>query len=328
MRYPPDKKFEGDVRERSMMEKYIKKWITVFTFFVFFLTPFASDGQEVTLPSLNLGGTNFLDGVAGPGLLLEETVEYYHGKRFTDSRGGKIPGDNSVESWLSLTHVAYLTKWKILGGYYGVEALLPIVRVDLDTDLGIRGHQTGLGDLVVSPFILQWVDHKIFNMPYFHRVNVPFTLPTGRYDKDSAINIGNHLYSFNPYYALTLFITPKLETSWRFHYLWNSKNHSPSPSFHADSIQPGQAFHLNYAWSYEILDGLRAGIAGYYLNQITADKVDDHKRDHSKEKVFAIGPGLMFSKKGFFFYLNAFYETRAENRPEGMKISLRCSKVF
>jgi hypothetical protein len=56
--------------------------------------------------------------------------------------------------------------------------------------------------------------------------------------------------------------------------------------------------------------------------------VDDHKRDHSKEKVFAIGPGLMFSKKGFFFYLNAFYETGAENRPEGMKISLRLSKVF
>jgi len=56
--------------------------------------------------------------------------------------------------------------------------------------------------------------------------------------------------------------------------------------------------------------------------------VDDHKRNHSKEKVFAIGPGMMFSKKSFFLYLNAFYETRAENRPEGMKISLRCSKVF
>jgi hypothetical protein len=266
--------------------------------------------------------------VAGPGLLFEETISYYHANRFTDSRGGKIPGDNSVESWLSLTHLAYLTKWKILGGYYGVEALLPIVRADLDTDLGIRGHKSGLGDLILSPFIIQWVDHKIFNMPYFHRINFPFILPTGRYDRDSAVNIGSHLYSFNPYYAFTLFITPKLETSWRFHYLWNSKNHSPSPSFQADSIQPGQAFHLNYALSYEILDGLRAGVAGYYLNQITADRVEDHKMDHSKEKVFAIGPGLMFSKKRFFLYLNAFYETGAENRPEGIKISLRFSKVF
>jgi hypothetical protein len=311
-----------------MRKQYIKNGITVFTLFLFFLIPFASHGQEVTLPSLNLGGTNFLDGMAGPGLLLEETVEYYFGKRFTDSKGKKIPGDNSVESWLFLTHVAYLTKWKILGGYYGVEILLPIVRVDLDTDLGIRDQHSGVGDLILSPFILQWVDHKIFNMPYFHRFNIPFTLPTGRYDKDASVNIGNHLYSFNPYYAFTLFITPKLETSWRIHYLWNSKNHSPPSSFHADSIQPGQAFHLNYAFSYEIINGLRAGLAGYYLQQITEDKVDDHKRDHSKENVFAIGPGLMFSKKGFFVYLNAFYETNSENRPEGMKISVRLSKVF
>jgi hypothetical protein len=311
-----------------MMGHLTKKWIALFTLFVSILVPFATYGQEVALPSVNLGGTSFLDGVAGPGLLLEETIEYYHANRFTDSRGGKIPGDNSVEGWLSLTHVAYLTKWKILGGYYGVEALLPIVRADLNTDLGFRGHQTGLGDFIVSPFILQWVDHKIFNMPYFHRINFPFILPTGRYDRDSAIHLGNHFYSFNPYYAFTLFLTPKLETSWRFHYLWNSKNHSPPRSFPADSIQPGQAFHLNYALSYEILDGLRAGVAGYYLNQITADKVDDHKRDHSKEKVFAIGPGLMFSKKRFFLYLNAFYETGAENRPEGMKISLRFSKAF
>jgi hypothetical protein len=36
----------------------------------------------------------------------------------------------------------------------------------------------------------------------------------------------------------------------------------------------------------------------------------------------------MFSKKSFFIYLNAFYETGAENRPEGKKISLRFSKVF
>ena len=311
-----------------LMEHHIKKWISLFTLLASILTPFVSFGQEVTLPSVNLGGTSFLDGVAGPGLLFEETIEYYHANRFTDFRGEKISGDNSVESWLSLTHLAYLTKWKILGGYYGVEALVPAVRVDLDTDLGVRGHQGGLGDLILSPLVIQWVDHKIFNMLYFHRINFPFILPTGRYDKDSAINIGTHVYSFNPYYAFTLFITPKMETSWRLHYLWNSKNHSPPTSFHADHIQPGQAFHLNYALSYEIFDGWRVGMAGYYLNQITADRVENHKRDNSKEKVFAIGPGLMFSKKGFFFYLNAFYETGAENRPEGMKFSIRLSKVF
>jgi hypothetical protein len=304
------------------------KMIALIMFIAFTMIPCVALGQEVTLPSVNLGDSNFMDGVAGPGLLLEETIAYYHASRFTDFRGGKISGNNSIKSWLSLTHLAYLTKWKILGGYYGFEALLPAVRVALDTDLGIRGHKSGVGDLVLSPFIIQWVDHKILNMPFFHRINFPFILPTGRYDKDYDVNIGSHLYSFNPYYAFTLFITPKLETSWRFHYLWNSKNRNPPQPFVAESIQPGQAFHLNYAFSYEILDGLRAGIAGYYLHQITSDRVDGRKRSDSKEKVFAIGPGFMFSKKSFFIYLNAFYETGAENRPEGKKISLRFSKVF
>ena len=306
----------------------LHKMFTLVTLVAFIFIPCATSGQEVALPPVNLGESNFLDGIAGPGLLFEQTIEYYRANRFTDSKGNKIPGNNSLESWLSLTHLAYVTKLKILGGYYGVEALLPATLVDLDTDLGIRGHKGGVGDVILSPFLIQWVDHKIFNMPYFHRIDFDFILPTGRYDKDSAINIGSHVYSFNPYYAFTLLITPKLETSWRIHYLWNSKNHSPPESFHADSIQPGQAFHLNYAFSYEILNGLRAGIAGYYLNQITADKVDGHKRSHSKEEVFAIGPGLMYSRKDFFLYLTAYYETGVENRPEGKKIALRFSKVF
>ena len=82
------------------MDRITKKWIALFTLFASILIPFTTYGQEVTLPSVNSGGTNFLDGVAGPGLLFEETIEYYHGNRFTDPHGEKIPGDNSVKSWL------------------------------------------------------------------------------------------------------------------------------------------------------------------------------------------------------------------------------------
>jgi len=80
------------------MHHTVKKWIRLLTIFVSIFVPFTISGQEVTLPPVNLGGTSFLDGVAGPSLLLEETIEYYHANRFTDSKGGKIPGDNSLES--------------------------------------------------------------------------------------------------------------------------------------------------------------------------------------------------------------------------------------
>lgn len=61
-------------------------------------SPHVASGQHVSLPPVNLGDTNFLDGVAGPGLLLEETFECYYGYRFTGPGGQKLSGDNSMES--------------------------------------------------------------------------------------------------------------------------------------------------------------------------------------------------------------------------------------
>jgi len=292
------------------------------------LMPAFLHAQKVSLPPVNLGGTSFLDGVAGPGLMLQERIQYYHANKFMDSNGNQLPGNNSVNSWLFMSQAAYMTKLKILGGYYGFEALLPTVNLDVDTALGTGRNKTGLGDLILSPFELQWVDQKVFGMSYFHRLNLNFTVPTGQYNENSTVNIGSNLYSFDPYYALTLFITPKLETSWRFHYLWNSKNNDPPTVFKANSIQPGQAFHLNYAVSYEILDGLRLGISGYILQQTTSNKVDGEEIPNSKERVFAIGPGIMYSKNNFFLTLTADFEIGVENRPEGQRITFCIKKVF
>lgn len=305
-----------------------EKAIVLLTLLTMVLTPNILTGAEVTLPSVDLGGNAFLDGVAGPGLMFKERIQYYHARDFKNSKGDTIPGNNSVNSWLAMTQLSHLTKLNILRGYYGFEALLPAVKLDVDTDFGPRGDKAGLGDLILSPFQLQWVDHKVLGMSYFHRLNFTFIVPTGRYDDKSTVNIGNHVYSFNPYYAFTLFMTPKLEMSWRFYYLWNSINHDPPKVFNAGSTQPGQAFHLNYAISYEVFDGLRAGISGYLLEQITADKVDGVKRDHSKEQVFAIGPGLMYSKNKFYLYLSAAFESAVKNRPEGERITFYFKKVF
>jgi hypothetical protein len=43
--------------------------------YLMLFSPHVSSGQHVSLPPVNLGDTNFLDGVGGPGLLLEKTFE-------------------------------------------------------------------------------------------------------------------------------------------------------------------------------------------------------------------------------------------------------------
>jgi len=44
----------------------------------------------------------------------------------------------------------------------------------------------------------------------------------------------------------------KVEFSARLHYLWNSTNNDPFVGFGIKSTQPGQAFQINYATSYEL----------------------------------------------------------------------------
>jgi hypothetical protein len=201
--------------------------------------------------------------------------------------------------------------------------------VDVQTDLGVRGTQGGMGDLIFSPFLLQWPERKVFGKSLFQRLHVvELVAPTGRYDRNAAVNVGNNVVSAGPQYAGTLFFTPQFETSWRVHYVWNSTNHDPNPVYNAASIQPGQAFHFNASISYKLQPRLRAGVAGYYLKGITDPRIGDRSIANSREQIGAIGPGIWLATKPVEFYLHAFFEMGAENRPQGVRFVFRVVKIF
>lgn len=289
---------------------------------------YAPAADNVQLPPVNLGLTSFQDGIAFPGLIVAEFIGYYHAGQFNDHWGDKIPGSNEITAVSAITQIAYLSNVRLFGGFVGAEILLPMADIDMNTSFGPNDRQRGVGDLMVNPFILQWTEHKLFGIPYFHRFLFAITLPTGDYDRNRAVNAGSHIFSISPYYAFTIVPTDKLELSARLHYLWNSKNDEPFAGIRAGTIQPGQAFHVNYAASYEVVKNVRLGINGYVLQQLTEDKVDGHSQSDSKERVFGIGPGIRFRGNVVSLYLNGYFETGAENRPEGAKVIFRISKVF
>lgn len=300
---------------------------------VLMLALIAAPVQAYDLPSVNLGFTSFMDGgpPAGPGFYFTQYLQRWTSDDFTDEDGDNLFGgaaDEDLEAWISLSQFIYQSDQPILaGGKWGLDVIIPYVF--LDASYGVAGpfpedNGDGLGDLLVGPY-LQWGPVMGAKGPRFmHRVELQFILPTGKYDDDKELNPGSNFFSFNPYWSGTLFITPKWTASTRIHYLWNAKNDDPNLSPGADDTQAGQAVHLNFATAYQLLPMLRIGINGYYLKQITDFEVDGDDVDGQKEQVLAIGPGFLWhiSKDAHLFF-NAYFETEAENRPEGERFNLR-----
>ena len=69
---------------------------------------------------------------------------------------------------------------------------------------------------------------------------------------------------------------------------------------------------------------LRVGINGYYLKQITDTEMDGNNILERREKVLAIGPGLLYSiNPDAHFFFNMFFEDSVENRPSGTRLNVR-----
>ena len=286
----------------------------------------AMPANAYDLPSVNLGFTSFLDGgpPAGPGFYFTEYGQWYTSDKFTDKNGDKI-GPFKLDAWVSLSQFIYQSDQKVLlGGKWGMDVIVPVVAFDLDPKgAGLSDNGGGLGDVLVGPY-LQWDPILGKDGPVFmHRFEFQMLTPTGRYDRDDALNPGSHFFSIDPYWAATWFILPRWTASWRIHYLWNDVNDNPGGGF--DTLQAGQAVHLNFATEYEVLPKhLRLGLNGYYLKQVTDTKIDGSDVSGRREQVVGIGPGLVWhiSQNDHIFF-NAYVEFAAENRPEGERYNLR-----
>src|SRR5580693_9101705 len=78
---------------------------------------------HVPEPAVNLGDTSFLDGIGGPGGVIEEIGDGAHEGTVVDGAGSPIAGTGAVNSISELTHIAWLTHKTILGGWYGTEVV-------------------------------------------------------------------------------------------------------------------------------------------------------------------------------------------------------------
>lgn len=279
-------------------------------------------------PAVNLGFTTFLDGgpPAGPGWYFQQYVQYWSADELVDAG---LP-DAELEAIISLSQVIYQSDKALLGGQWGVDFILPYVELDLD-DAGPLNTNSGFGDLLVGPYI-QWGPVMGENGPVFmHRVELQMIFPTGDYKEDRSINPGSNFFSFNPYWSGTLFMGPRWSASVRLHLLFNQKNDDPQFQYGAaGSYRAGRALHGNFAISYDVVPRqFRLGLNGYFFEQISDTEIDGVDQPDRDEKVFAIGPGMLYSfSQEDHIFANLYFESSAKMRPEGWRLNLRWTHHF
>ena len=283
---------------------------------------------QVQLPTVNLGFTSFEDGFAGPGLLLEEFPDVYTSGTLKDSRGATVPGSNTLTSISTTSHIAYVSTKRLFGAWIGGEILVPIVDVDVKLARGPDATVRGFADPILGPLALQWAPKKVAHGIFVHRAVFDLTIPIGKYSDQRPVNIGNNFVTINPYYAFTCEWKRKVEVSSRLHYLWNSVNSDPFVGFGIKNMQPGQAFHANYAASYEVLKDFRVGFNGYWLQQLTDHQINGEDVPNSKERTVGLGPGIQFGGNGLTARVNSYIETDVRNRPAGIKVNVLITKAL
>ena len=295
-------------------------------------------------PNLNWGNTNIIDGMfPPPGIYMSNYMVYYHSDKFTDHNGDDLKPlgmdlDNELDVFVECPQVFSVSKSKLPGGLtYGFQALLPIQNISLDSTLETPGgdmdfftSNSMIGDLCVGPWIGKhmqfangWGFHWFFEFDTY--------IPIGDYEKENQINPSANYWTIEPFFAFTLQMPKGLTLSMRHHYTYNFENDDyqvfggPLDGQTVD-MQAGSMYHFNYSFmkTLDFIDPmLRFGIVGYYGTQLEEDEIDDQDLDNSKEEIFAIGPALHYIYKGTVLSLKTYFESGAENRPEGERITFR-----
>src|SRR3972149_1725640 len=267
------------------------------------------------------GAEDFMSGaVPPPGKYFINYFLYYTADEFNDGEGNNTDDDFDLDAAVNVFRFIHVTKHKILGGYWGMHIFVPIVYQDISvgTPVGIISDtQTGLGDIIVDPFILSWHSKN-----WHFATGVDVYIPTGRHDDHDFANISRNYFTFEPIFAFTYMSDSGYEVSSKFMYDFNTKN--------SDSgYLSGQEFHFDYTLGKKF-GPLSVGVGGYYYKQITDDELNGEKvePDGFKGQAIAAGPQIKYDWRNISLILKYLTEFEVENRPEGNDLWIKFVYAF
>lgn len=245
-----------------------------------------------------------------PGFYLRDYNYFY----FSDKlKGG--PPNFDLFAYVQAPRAIWITDFKILGGYYGMDVLVPFVYTDLRAG-GFENDSFGLGDIHVEPITLSWHVGQ-----FDAAVGYAFWAPTGDFDAKRPDRPGKGFWSHMLTAGGTWYVDK--EKTWAASILNRYEFHT---EIEDTPITPGNTWTLEWGLSKSITKIIDVGVVGYYQKQTTED--DGPGASNVREHVVALGPEIsaFCPRLGLFTSLRYLKEFEAKDRPEGHTVALTLTK--
>lgn len=302
----------------------VRKLLCVVLFLALCSSAFA--GGSAVYPN---GAEGFWMGaVPPPGTYYINYDLFYSSHKFMNNHGSETRtgplGNFTIDVFANVSRLLYVSEAKFFGGNWAAHIFVPYQDVNIKS--AINSHTSGLGDIIIDPFILAW------HWPNLHIVSaLDIYVPTGDYERGRLSNLSANAFVYEPILAVT-YMTPVkgLTTSAKFMYDIPEANKDFTHPFLPVSgeLKYGQEFHFDYSVDYMINPEWKAGVGGYYYTQTTNDKLNGVSLENARSQVFAIGPGVEFSRGRFIVSFRTQFEMFAKNKAEGIANWLRVVYVF
>ncbi len=284
-------------------------------------------GMLLALPSLLQAQptAHYVPGVEGikgaslppPGWYVRDYNLFYTADRVNDNNGHSAgPPNFEALTYANVPRVIYISDKQFLGGFMGVDALLPLVYQRVRAG-GFDSSTFGVGDLFAEG---TWSWH----VPKFDfSLGAGVWMPTG----DSAVPPTTRagLGYWTPMLTAGVTWYADQDKTWAVSALSRYEFNTEQRDTH---ITPGQAYTLEWGLSKTLAKVYDVGVVGYYQRQTTKDS--GAGASGIRDEVAAIGPELSvaFPKQMFFVSLRYLREFAAEDRAQGHTIALTLTKRF
>jgi hypothetical protein len=285
------------------MERNMKSLFTRILLFCFLIT--AAGLAQAQAQSHYPNGVEGIKGASlpPPGFYFRDYNYIYFADKFKEG-----PPSFDLTAYVQAPRLIWITGQKFLGGFYGMDVIVPFTYQDLSMaipeEMEFSGNDFGLADIFVEPITLSWhLPQADFSFGY------GFWAPTGAYSPIDPISPGKgfftHMLTGGVTYYMDKDKTWSLSALNRYEFSQENKK---------KGITPGQYWTLEYGLAKSLSKTVDLGVAGYYQAQTT--KVTGSE---AKDSVAGIGPEVTFvcPKLGVSTSVRYLREMGASNRPEG-----------